>query len=126
VKLGGPDLVSRDDLTAVVLPPELENFLPPLGRFSEVSKASTFASSMSSIPLDIAYVLGILSLLSLFTLKPKRFHDLCTPCRVPTHIYVICPELYLPEPLGDFPFFVLKGKYGFLLMTFCSKSPLLA
>jgi hypothetical protein len=39
-------------------------FFLSLGRFSEVSKASTFASSVSSIPLDIAYVLGMLSLLS--------------------------------------------------------------
>jgi hypothetical protein len=50
VKLDGPDLVSPANLMATVLPPELENFLPPLGRFSEVSKASTFASSASSIP----------------------------------------------------------------------------
>jgi hypothetical protein len=63
VKLDGPDLVSLADVMVVVIPPDLENFLPPLGRFSEVSKASTFASSTSSIPLDIAYVLGTLSLL---------------------------------------------------------------
>jgi hypothetical protein len=64
MKLDGPDLISPADLTTTVLPPELENFLPPLGRFFEVSKASTFASSVSSIPLDITYVLGMLSLLS--------------------------------------------------------------
>jgi hypothetical protein len=39
-------------------------FFLSLGRFSEVSKASNFASFASSIPLDIAYVLGTLSLLS--------------------------------------------------------------
>jgi hypothetical protein len=64
VKLNGPYLASPADLMVVVLLPELENILPPLGGFSKVSKASTFASSASSIPLDIAYVLGMLSLLS--------------------------------------------------------------
>jgi hypothetical protein len=38
-------------------------FFLSLGIFFEVSKASTFASSMSSTPLDIACVLGMLSLL---------------------------------------------------------------
>jgi hypothetical protein len=63
VKIDSPYLTSPTDLTTIVLPSELENFLPPLGRFYEVSKASTFASSVSSIPLDITYVLGMLSLL---------------------------------------------------------------
>jgi hypothetical protein len=63
VKLNDPDLTSLAYLMVVVLPPELENFLPPLGRFYEVSKASTFASSVSSIPLDITCILGMLSLL---------------------------------------------------------------
>jgi hypothetical protein len=109
---------------AVVLPPELENFLSPLGIFFDVSKASTFTSSVSSITLDITYVLGTLSLLSFVHSKNlKRFHDLCTPCKVPAHNCVICPELYLPEPLGDSPFCFLKGKYGVLLMTFYSIPP---
>jgi hypothetical protein len=70
VKLCVPSSGSDDyrffaqDLMAVVLPPELENLFLPLGIFSEVSKASTFASPVSSIPLDLAYVLGMLSLLS--------------------------------------------------------------
>jgi hypothetical protein len=64
VKLDSPDLVSPIDLITVVLPPELENFFPPLGRFYEVSKAPTFASFASSIPLDMTYILGMLSLLS--------------------------------------------------------------
>jgi hypothetical protein len=64
VKLDGPDLVSPADLTIDVLPPDLENFLPSLGIFSEVTKASTSTSSSSSIPLDIVCVLGILSLLN--------------------------------------------------------------
>jgi hypothetical protein len=72
VKLDGPDLVSPADLTIVVLPPELENFLPPLGRSSEVSKASTFASSASSIPLDIACILGMLSLLSFVNCETSK------------------------------------------------------
>jgi hypothetical protein len=72
VTLDGPDLVSPADLTAAVLPPELENFLPPLGSFFEVSKASTFAFSMSSIPLDIAYVLGTLSLLSFVNCETSK------------------------------------------------------
>jgi hypothetical protein len=63
VKLDSPYLTSPSDLTVAMLPPELENFLPLLGRFYEVSKASTFSSFASSIPLDIAYVLGTLSIL---------------------------------------------------------------
>jgi hypothetical protein len=63
MKLDGPYLAPPANLMAPVLPPDLENFLPPLGRFSEVSKSLTFSSSVSSIPLDIAYILGTLSLL---------------------------------------------------------------
>jgi len=66
LKLDGPDLISPVDLTVVVLPSELENFLSPLGIVFEVSKASTFSSSTNSIPLDIARVLGMLSLLCFF------------------------------------------------------------
>jgi hypothetical protein len=64
VKLDGPYLASLANLTTNLLLPELENFLSPLRRFSKVSKASTFASSVSSIHLDITHILGMLSLLS--------------------------------------------------------------
>jgi hypothetical protein len=81
MKLDSPYLVSPTDLMAAMLPPELENFLPSLGRFYEVSKASTFASSASSIPLDIACVIGTLSLLSFFDCKTSKgfstFFSLC-------------------------------------------------
>jgi hypothetical protein len=63
VKPNSLDLFSPANITTAVLPPELEKFLPPLESFYEVSKASTFASSMSSIPLDITCILGTLSLL---------------------------------------------------------------
>jgi len=47
VNLDGPDIISPADLIAAVLPLKHSNFLPPLGRFFEVSKVSTFASSPS-------------------------------------------------------------------------------
>jgi hypothetical protein len=65
MKLDGPDLISPANLMAVVLPPE-HVLIPSPWKIFKVPKASTFASSVSSIPLDISYILGMLSLLKFF------------------------------------------------------------